>query len=146
MKICTKCKKEKSYTEFSKRTRASDGHNSWCKLCYKLYEQDRYQNGDSIRKRRNAKNATLRNKDYIKQLLESSSCVDCGDSDWWNLEFDHRELGTKTKNVNYLMQHASIQRIKDEIKLCDIRCLKCHRKRTIVQLGWWRGKEFDIGK
>ena len=35
MKICSNCRKEKSYSEFHAKAESSDGHSSWCKTCRK---------------------------------------------------------------------------------------------------------------
>lgn len=41
MKICTKCKEEKSKALFSKSAKGKDGLASWCKDCYKDYRDSR---------------------------------------------------------------------------------------------------------
>lgn len=40
-KICPKCKKEKSITEFSKNRGRPDGLYFWCKDCWKEYRENR---------------------------------------------------------------------------------------------------------
>lgn len=40
MKICTKCKTEKEYSEFRVR---GNGYNSWCKECQRKDTRSRYQ-------------------------------------------------------------------------------------------------------
>jgi len=42
VKICSKCKKEKSYSEFHAKAESSDGHSSWCKDCRKIYQDKIY--------------------------------------------------------------------------------------------------------
>jgi hypothetical protein len=50
MKICITCKKEKEYSEFSKRKKEKDGYNSQCKECKRSYEKDyRLNNSDKIK-------------------------------------------------------------------------------------------------
>lgn len=144
-KVCTKCKQRKEGTEFRKRSKAYDGLSSWCKECFKTYEKESYATGriNVKRKYTNRKIRTEANKEFIKEYLLNTPCIDCGDTDWWNLEFDHREQEDKSNNVNYLMQHASLNTLKKEIEKCDVRCLKCHRKRTIHQLGWWKIVAFN---
>jgi hypothetical protein len=39
MKLCIKCQITKDYTEFYKKTSARDGHSSYCRACYKAYDQ-----------------------------------------------------------------------------------------------------------
>jgi hypothetical protein len=40
MKICTKCKEEKEYSEFYKNKKAKDGYRIYCKSCEKKYVED----------------------------------------------------------------------------------------------------------
>lgn len=35
MKTCSKCKKNKNYSDFNKQSTSKDGHGSWCKQCQK---------------------------------------------------------------------------------------------------------------
>lgn len=39
MKLCIKCNQTKKYSEFYKKTSAKDGHSSYCRQCYKDYDQ-----------------------------------------------------------------------------------------------------------
>ena len=43
MKQCTKCKKLKSKSEFSKNRKNKDGLAYWCKKCYREYSHRRYR-------------------------------------------------------------------------------------------------------
>jgi len=40
MKICSKCYKTKEFSEFNKRSSATDGLGSWCRECTKQYYSD----------------------------------------------------------------------------------------------------------
>lgn len=40
MKVCSKCKQEKPYTEFSKSKSSSGGYMAYCKNCYRVYRAD----------------------------------------------------------------------------------------------------------
>lgn len=42
MKICTKCREEQSYSEFYKNAHSPDGLHSWCKGCFKSYNEGKY--------------------------------------------------------------------------------------------------------
>lgn len=144
MKTCTKCKQQLNTTNFSKQTKSKDGLHHWCKSCFAQYEKVRYKNGDRQRKERNNKARRDRNRKFIKNYLETHPCIDCGDSDWWALDFDHKEQTDKTKELTYFISENGIESIKKEIEKCDVRCVKCHRKRTIIQLNWWRGNNFIV--
>lgn len=64
----------------------------------------------------------------------ASGCVDCGNTDIRVLEFDH--TGNKTMGVGTLVRGGwSLQRIKDEISNCEIRCKNCHVIKTYERLG-----------
>lgn len=139
MKICSKGNHEVDEQFFSKRTGSKDGLMSWCKPCVALYERDRYQNGDRIRKERNRKAQLERTREQYWQFLCSSKCLDCGSRDPEVLECDHREPDKKSFDVSAMLYSYSWFNIKKEIDKCDIVCSNCHKKRTIRQFGFWRG-------
>lgn len=139
MKTCSKCNENKELELFSKNGRNADGRHPWCKVCFATYERERYQNGDSVRKQRNNKKTRGRNHKRLWAILSEASCMDCGESDPIVLEFDHRDQATKTTEICTLY-HRSWANIKEELDKCDIVCCNCHRRRTTVQLGWWRGQ------
>lgn len=140
-KICTKCKKEKELTVFSKRSVAKNTYAPWCKECFAEYDRNRWNNGDSVRKIRNKKNIIRRNRVRLWELLTSSSCMDCSDSDPVILEFDHREPEQKLHNISEMLSSAlSWKRIQAEIDKCDIVCANCHRRRTAKTRGFWKLK------
>lgn len=53
MKQCTKCLINKPLAEFSKDTKAKDGHQSWCKKCCSEHRKARLQEPE-YRERRNS--------------------------------------------------------------------------------------------
>jgi hypothetical protein len=63
--------------------------------------------------------------------------VDCGVSDPYVLEFDHRESATKLESVTFMAQRGyAWAKVEEEIGKCDVRCANCHRRRTAVQFDW----------
>jgi hypothetical protein len=75
----------------------------------------------------------------MMEILSTSFCVDCGESDPRVLEFDHVS-GVKTGNVcDMIGSLISWRRISEEISKCVVRCANCHRRKTIRQLKWYRG-------
>lgn len=138
MKECARCKECKPESDFRKKTKSKDGLQPWCRSCFAEYEKVRYQNGDNIRKKRNDKNRVEKNKAFVKEYLLSHPCLDCGDTDWWALDFDHRDRLEKKYNISDLISWSGLEKIKTEIIKCDVLCVKCHRRRTISQMGWWR--------
>jgi hypothetical protein len=68
-----------------------------------------------------------RNKAFVKDYLKDKSCKDCGNNDIRVLEFDHIK-GDKLFDISYMVTKAyKLQKIKDEIEKCEIRCSNCHR-------------------
>ena len=80
----------------------------------------------------------LRNRQYISEYLIGKSCIDCGEKDPIVLEFDHFE--NKKENLSILIQNSSIEKIEAEIKKCNIRCANCHRRKTAIDLGYYKTK------
>lgn len=80
---------------------------------------------------------SLELKRFVRQYLAENPCVDCGQSDPDLLEFDHVR-GTKVSGIGPMITGgASMKRLLDEMDKCVVRCLYCHRKRTIKQFGWY---------
>jgi 5-methylcytosine-specific restriction endonuclease McrA len=65
MKVCTKCKKEKEYSEFKKDSTKPDGHYSSCRECCKKQWKDNYKNIAEKHRAKNAKYAK-ENPDIVK--------------------------------------------------------------------------------
>ncbi len=86
-----------------------------------------------VNKRRKAER-----QDFVRNYLELNPCVDCGESDYRVLEFDHRDPADKDVHVAILIGGYSMKRLIAEIEKCDVRCCNCHRRKTGEQFGWWR--------
>lgn len=138
-KTCTRCKETKPLTEFRKNSRQEDGHEVACKACRKKYDNETYKTDPIRRKAIRESNDRRRLELMIKYraYLNEHPCVDCGQVDPELLECDHVR-GDKFKGVGELVRIcASWKTILEEIAKCEVRCLYCHRKRTIKQLGWY---------
>lgn len=146
MKICTKCDVPKHGTDFAKRSSSKDGLSSWCKKCFAENAANKYRSDEKERQRKlNNRSSFLQgNREKLRQLLESSKCVDCELSDWRVLEFDHRESSLKSFNISEAIWSKSWESILKEIEKCEIRCANCHRIRTSEQFDLWRSKHRDI--
>jgi len=71
-----------------------------------------------------------RNRDYVRNIKESNSCIDCGTSYHYSqMDFDHLE-GKKQTIARLANSEASIKTIKQEIAKCELVCSNCHRLRT----------------
>lgn len=71
--------------------------------------------------------------------LSTHPCVDCGDTDPLALECDHRaDKGPKHAGVAYMVAEGkSWTAIEAEIAKCEVRCVRCHRRRTLQATGSW---------
>lgn len=139
VKTCTKCCIEKPTDLFAKKSKSKDGLSAWCKKCFADNAAIKYQTDINERNRKlvNRQASRLRARNYIWSILSSSECVDCGIKDPHVLEFDHTDPAEKSHNVAE-MQDYSVERIKQEVSKCVVRCANCHKKRTSVQFGFWR--------
>ena len=94
------------------------------------------------RKLQDQKNKRRRKlKQWYWNILKESPCVDCGETDYRCLDFDHVR-GEKNRGV-FEMVHAcfSKPKILVEMAKCEVRCARCHRiksfesvKRVIVNV------------
>lgn len=69
--------------------------------------------------------------EYVQVLKIKLGCMDCGyNAHAEALEFDH--TGGKVFSISDACRKGySIERIKEEIKHCDLVCANCHRVRTV---------------
>lgn len=90
-------------------------------------------------------NRLIKQRNYAflwRWLKMFGKCIDCGITDDRVLEFDHVS-GDKVAGVKRLADGlASLERLKTEIRKCEVRCCNCHRIKTQEQLGW-RSKWVD---
>jgi len=66
MKVCTKCKVEKEFSEFNKDKKRKDGLFCYCKVCVKKCQKNYYIDNKEYRKE-NQKKYYLDNKNIIKE-------------------------------------------------------------------------------
>ena len=142
MKICSRCKKEKSVEDFNFKIKSTGKRQIQCRECTRLLIKNHYKNNREYyltkAKKRNKHIRGIINM-YIKEYLLNHPCVDCGEKDLVVLEFDHRGDVKKFKAVSHLMTaQVKFETIKLEIDKCDVRCANCHRKKTAKQFKWSR--------
>lgn len=143
MKKCSKCKKEKLDNEFNFKNKNLGIKHSECKECTRLFVKNHYnKNKAYYLNKTSERNRALRSEifDYIKQYLLNNPCVDCGESDIVVLEFDHKggdfiKIDAVSKLIRY---RVSIDKIKEEISKCDVRCANCHRRKTAKDFGSYK--------
>ncbi len=77
------------------------------------------------------KKIIIRNRKFINEYKKTHPCVDCGFSDIRVLDFDHKSSEKKFMVLTRMAGDCySIERLKKEIKKCDVRCANCHRIKT----------------
>ena len=70
----------------------------------------------------------------VREIKETSGCIDCGIADWRVLDYDHVK-GNKVSNVNLMTKsRVRLSAILEEISKCEVRCSNCHRIRTIERM------------
>ena len=77
---------------------------------------------DTNRRRRRRK------RDAIYWYKATHPCVDCGETDYVVLQFDH--VGQKSFTVTQHISDCSYKTILAEIQKCDVVCGNCHLRRT----------------
>lgn len=142
VKKCSKCKKDKPVNEFSFKKKALDIRQPQCKECTRLLIKNHYnKNRQYYLDKANTRNSELRleTHSYLLDFLSKNFCIDCGESDVRVLEFDHKGEIPKFKAVSSLVKgRYSLEKIKEEINKCEIRCANCHRKKTARDFKWFR--------
>jgi hypothetical protein len=137
-KICRACKSEKPLDQFHRCVKSPDGRANVCAQCRKAVDGRKFSRRTKEQKARyllaeRARQALVRA--YVVEYLQSHPCVDCRESDPIVLEFDHVR-GTKRGDVAQMIRACSLERVKEEIAKCDVRCANCHRRATAKRGGW----------
>lgn len=141
---CTKCNKEKIDSDFNFKIKNKGLRHNQCRECTRFSVKKHYSNNRqyylSKAKKRN-KEVKLEIVDYLQKYFLKNPCVDCGETDFAVLEFDHKGEFPKVKAVSTLIRHGvSFDKIRLEIAKCDVRCANCHRRKTARQFNWYKIK------
>lgn len=143
MKHCPKCVSNKPLSRFSKNRAKADGLQNYCKDCAATDARAYYAKDKDAQKKRVARiNAQKRSEvhDFMWDFYSSNPCVDCGESDPVVLQTDHQR--DKVKAVSYMVANRwSLNRIKEELEKCEVRCANCHSRRTGWQQRWYKSTE-----
>ena len=127
MKICSRCKKPREWSAFTKNKSRKDGLNSACRECHKEWRDNHY---DKNREYYRAKAKRERKK--VKQIITDAKkrpCTDCGiQYPPYVMDFDH--LRDKKFNISGAAGRAGPVSILEELAKCEVVCANCHRERT----------------
>ncbi|KKR56794.1 MAG: hypothetical protein UU05_C0027G0006 [Candidatus Curtissbacteria bacterium GW2011_GWA1_40_47] len=140
VKLCTHCLQNKPLSDFNFKIKSKGILHSHCKNCSRTFIRNHYYNNRQYyllkAKRRNEEIRTFLRR-YLWNYLKKHACVDCGETDPVVLEFDH--LKDKLIEVTRLVRNGpSIDKVRNEIEKCEIRCANCHRRKTAIQFGWYK--------
>lgn len=141
-KQCTFCKEIKPLDEkhFNYKSIKKNRFGNVCKICQRQYRAAHYQNNKSyyIEKAAKTRNELrVRNRRLLWEYLSTHPCVDCGIADPLVLEFDHVR-GKKTGEVARIAGQKTWKTVMREIEKCEVRCANCHRRKTALQLGYYK--------
>lgn len=126
VKVCSKCKVEKSELEFNKRKRSKDGLNSYCKVCNKEKLKIHYQENKDLYYEK-SKNYFKKLQEWFTEFKSTLKCSICGESRHWVLDFHHTDPSIKDGNIANMLNTSSKEKILDEVKKCIVLCSNCHR-------------------
>lgn len=139
-KQCSQCKVVKEYNEFYQRKKHRAGeYYERCKECFKTRGRVYYHQNQN----RQLKLALLRKKRYREERkiwlekLKDRPCLDCGVKyPPYVMDFDHTDGQIKVATISWLAirNTSNFEKIKLEIKKCDLVCANCHRQRTYERL------------
>ncbi len=141
---CNSCGQLKDEEEFNSRYKALGIRHPTCRECQKPFRRNWYEGSAKERHLKNVKERKkeVRNlaREYVLAYLLTHPRVECGERDPRVLEFHHRD--EKDMAVSELVAGGySLATIQAEIDKCDVLCANCHRKKTMYDRGWFRGKK-----
>ena len=126
MKICSKCKVEKSDSDFNKRKRSKDGLNSYCKSCNNENLKNHYKNNKEYYYDK-SKKYFKKLQEWLTEYKETLKCSVCEESRHWVLDFHHTDPLIKEGSVSSMLNNSSKEKIIKEIEKCIVLCSNCHR-------------------
>jgi hypothetical protein len=137
-RVCTGCLRELPMSEFGIKNKVTGRRNRRCRACVAAASRAHYyRNRDAYLARNRRAKKTRSKKQNLRLLyLSTHPCVDCGESDPVLLDFDHRDGSTKIAPVARLIWERRWDLVWDEIAKCDVRCVRCHRRKTARDFGW----------
>lgn len=141
-KKCPSCGLTKPISEWGKNKASRDGFQRHCKTCRIAYNHDHYEKTKDRWKesrRRSADKVRDDIRDFLGEYLNEHPCVDCGNDDIRVLDFDH--LRDKVMGVARMASYGNLDKVKEEVKKCEVRCRNCHQIKTYARIGGsWRCK------
>lgn len=137
-RTCEKCGRLLPLSEFGIRNKRTGRRNTRCRSCIAAASREHYRrNRESyLRRNRKRQRSASPKRSFRLEYLGTHPCVDCGETDPVLLDFDHRDGETKVNDVARLIWERRWQAAAEEIAKCDVRCVRCHRRKTAREFGW----------
>lgn len=137
MKTCPVCL-ETNLSLFGPNKAKRDGLQTHCRKCKKISQDKWYAEN----KDKHIKNVSIRRKQIVLEsytqsylYLKEHPCIECGETDLYLLQYDHNQ-GLKNQNISDLIANGiKWETILKEIELCQVLCIRCHRKKTASDKG-----------
>lgn len=83
------------------------------------------------RVRDGAKNRTDTKRQLLRDIKETSGCVDCKVGyPYYVLQFDHKPEFEKSGTLASMVATSSVAQLLAEVEKCDVVCANCHAERT----------------
>ena len=143
-KRCNHCQQLREEEEFNWRYKSLGIRHPTCRYCAHSFNKDYYE-GDAKEKhlqqvKERTELARVAAREFVYQYLLTHPCVQCGEADPRVLEFHH--VGQKDMEITRMVGGGwSVKRIQEEIGKCQVLCANCHRKITVEERGWFRGRK-----
>jgi hypothetical protein len=128
-KVCSKCKRELSVSNFRWKNKSKGIYHSQCKDCQKAQEKIHYQ--ESKERRESVRETATFQKNRNILLVEQArqcGCIKCGEKRSYVLDFHHRDPEEKADVLSHMIKSASESSILKELAKCDVLCANCHRE------------------
>ena len=126
MKVCSRCKEEKSLTEFNKNKSKKDGLQYYCKVCQGLMTQEHYRKNKQSYVDNSLKQKQLL-AEWFKGYKKTLKCSMCSVDKHYMLDFHHQDPEFKKFTVSQMIRSCgSKKRILEEIDKCIVVCKNCH--------------------
>lgn len=135
IKICSKCKESKQFSEFAKRKDAKDGYRNECKICAKEWRLNNKENlleYNKNWKKSNTEHISIYNKNYAQDNKEKLKNYQ---KKWYQDNKDNINKRVKMKKITdpiFLISCSVRKRMSEYIKKNNI--LKTNRTFEIVGL------------
>lgn len=131
IKRCSRCGQDRPVDHFQVR-KGKQALQSWCRPCKKAYNREWYQrnrqrHSQAVEQRRRGR---AKGNRQIMAAAKNVPCADCGFKyPPYVMDFDHGDTD-KAALVSTVVRTWPPERLRAEIRKCEVVCANCHRERT----------------